>query len=196
MEVCNWDWGAIATLIGAGIASTTAWCISNEWRNQKGSEVIANECKLILLDLNKFLMDIELLFKMSTNEGEELLVQTTINQLTNDIIKIENHLQSVRDLLKNKEVNFGDFIMDVYVDIRRGLVDYISLYKNKDKLINEFPKGEVELDNGDIELILVNIYFSEVEKVHAKISSRIDYVKQEIIPFIMYDKVLKKSKNM
>lgn len=58
----------------------------------------------------------------------------------------------------------------------------------------KFLKGEVELDNGDIELIPVNIYFSEVEKVHAKISSRIDCVKQEIIPFIMYEKVLKNRK--
>ena len=196
MEVCSWDWGAIGSFLGAGAtlyAACIALSISNEWRNEKGSEVVANECKLILLELNKFVMDSELLFKISTNESEELLVQTTINQLTNDIMKIENHLQSVRDLLKNKEVNFGDFIMDVYIDIRRALIDYASLYKDKDKLLDESLKGEVELDNGEIELVPVNIYFSEVENIHHKISSRIDYVKKEIIPFIMYEKNLKKN---
>lgn len=49
MEVCSWDWGAIATFIGAGIASITAWLISKQWRDQKGSEVIANEAKSLFL---------------------------------------------------------------------------------------------------------------------------------------------------
>lgn len=191
MGVCSWDWGAIATLTGAGIASITAWLISNQWRNQKGSEVIANECKLILIDLNKFLLDSELLFKLSTDKDKNLLVEATINQLIKDIIKIENHLQSVRDLLKNKKINFGYFIMDVYVDIRRALADYEYLYKDKDNLLEEYSDAEVELDNGEIELVPVNIYLSEVEKVNFKITSRIDYIKKEIIPLIMYEKSLK-----
>lgn len=52
MDVCSWDWGAITTITGAGIASATAWYISKQWRDQKGSEVISNEAKLIINDLN------------------------------------------------------------------------------------------------------------------------------------------------
>ncbi len=44
MEFCSLDWGAIAGFAGVGatvIAARVAWNISEEWKNQKGSEVIA-----------------------------------------------------------------------------------------------------------------------------------------------------------
>lgn len=60
MEVCSLDWGAIgsfvgagATIIGAGIASRVAWCISKQWKKQKGSDVVANEAKTVIYNLKK-----------------------------------------------------------------------------------------------------------------------------------------------
>ena len=45
MDLCIVDWGAVATIAAALIASGTAVCIFEQWRDQKGSEVIANEIK-------------------------------------------------------------------------------------------------------------------------------------------------------
>ncbi|WP_180027687.1 hypothetical protein [Acinetobacter sp. YH16032] len=79
MEACNWHWGAIATLIGAGIASTTAWCISNEWRNQKVSEVIANETKEYIYNLSKLeLIQNEIETKSTTAKRRKELLEEYI----------------------------------------------------------------------------------------------------------------------
>ncbi|SEL33849.1 hypothetical protein [Acinetobacter sp. DSM 11652] len=44
MEACSWDWGAIATLIGALVALYISW----QWRKQKCNEVIATECREVI----------------------------------------------------------------------------------------------------------------------------------------------------
>lgn len=56
MDACIIDWsalgsmlGAIATFVGAGVALY----ISYQWKNQKESEVIANEAKEYIYNLNK-----------------------------------------------------------------------------------------------------------------------------------------------
>lgn len=50
MDISNWDWGATATLIAAGVA----WLISKEWKTQKSSEVIANEAQSLLMLINDY----------------------------------------------------------------------------------------------------------------------------------------------
>jgi len=57
MDICSWDWGAIAGFVGAGttiIAAIIAWNISEKWRDQKGDEIISNEAKNILILLNEY----------------------------------------------------------------------------------------------------------------------------------------------
>lgn len=49
MEVCSWDWGAISTFIGVFVALYISW----QWKNQKESEVIANEAKEYIYNLSK-----------------------------------------------------------------------------------------------------------------------------------------------
>lgn len=53
MNVCSWDWGAIATIVSAVFAGLVAWRISQTWNHQKGSEVIASECKNLWYELDK-----------------------------------------------------------------------------------------------------------------------------------------------
>lgn len=50
MDVCNLDWSAIAGFVGAGVALF----ISQQWKDQKGSEVIANEAKEVIKELLDF----------------------------------------------------------------------------------------------------------------------------------------------
>lgn len=57
MEVCSWDWGAIAGFTGAGatiIAAIVAWNISEKWRDQKGDEILSNEAKNLILILEEY----------------------------------------------------------------------------------------------------------------------------------------------
>ncbi|MCH7294111.1 hypothetical protein [Acinetobacter higginsii] len=57
MDLCVVDWKAITPIIAASIAaciaSFTAFKISNRWSNQKGSEVIANEAKEAIYQINE-----------------------------------------------------------------------------------------------------------------------------------------------
>ncbi|MBH8359955.1 hypothetical protein [Acinetobacter baumannii] len=53
--MCSLDWGIIkdilVALISAGIPSGVAWQIFKGWNNQKGTEVIANEAKAVLVGI-------------------------------------------------------------------------------------------------------------------------------------------------
>ena len=53
MDLCVFDWKAITPICAALIASCTALYISNKWNNQKGSEVIANEAKSMIIKISR-----------------------------------------------------------------------------------------------------------------------------------------------
>lgn len=108
MEVCSWDWGAIATFTGGGIALYISW----QWRSQKGSEVIANEA----VKAFKVLSEIEILsvsiLKHFKDDNYKHLVSTYTDYqdkyeiLNNSILLI---LYVVNDSsLKDKYFNFDN----------------------------------------------------------------------------------------
>lgn len=51
MDLCVFDWKAIAPIIASLIASGMALFIANRWKNQKGAEVVANEIKNDIKDI-------------------------------------------------------------------------------------------------------------------------------------------------
>ncbi|WP_336151179.1 hypothetical protein [Acinetobacter ursingii] len=55
--MCSVDWvilkDILVALIGAGIPSVVAVCVFLRWKNQKGSEVIANEAKSLIIKIAK-----------------------------------------------------------------------------------------------------------------------------------------------
>ena len=53
MDLCVFDWKGITPICAALIASCTALYISNKWNNQKGSEVIANEAKSMIIKISR-----------------------------------------------------------------------------------------------------------------------------------------------
>lgn len=75
MDLCTWDWGAIGSILGAGatfIAAGVALYIFTQWKNQKASEVVANEAKYTIneiFELNKVFLD---LVDLSFNDSTEL----------------------------------------------------------------------------------------------------------------------------
>jgi len=52
MVACDLDWGGIVKVLPSIIASITALFIYSRWSNQKGSEVIANEAKKLIMKVS------------------------------------------------------------------------------------------------------------------------------------------------
>lgn len=106
MEVCSWDWGAIATFVGAGVALY----ISCQWKNQKGSEVIANEAKEYIYNLSKLeLIQMEIETKSTTAKRRKELLEEYI-LYKNKASKHSNFLGKAcsKDLtLSNLSSNYG-----------------------------------------------------------------------------------------
>lgn len=65
MDLCVVDWGAVATIAAALIASFTAIYIYFQWKNQKGAEVIANEAKQNIQDILEIIKVISLIRQKS-----------------------------------------------------------------------------------------------------------------------------------
>lgn len=111
--MCSIDWvivkDILVALIGAGIPSIVAWQIFKSWREQKGSEVVANEAKRLLVDLAEL---ISLSKKMNSNTLLDDQIQKAlksfnfqtdiiINQLDFLIEEVSSEQQEILKNLKN-----------------------------------------------------------------------------------------------
>lgn len=119
MDVCSWDWGAIgsfvgagATLIGAVIASRVAWCISKQWKDQKGSEVIANETKELIKDITQSIS----------------LLGNIIYDDTNSTIKNENIISNFLNIKR----------LDLEIHRKIYFIENTIIFYNLDKIYKDF----------------------------------------------------------
>ena len=73
MDFCVVDWGIVKDIlvafISAGVPSVVAWLIFQNWRNQKGSEVIASEAKQSVKDLLEARRILEFIFEDLPDTG-------------------------------------------------------------------------------------------------------------------------------
>lgn len=145
MEVCSWDWGAIAGFTGAGATLTTgviALCIFRQWRDQKGSEVIANEAKLIINELSKSLKLSEDLFYsfMGENPNSYEINKSSLYNIIHNSIKYQldtlGHLIYIQNKGK-RDNNLYEVIAahNQSYYIFNGKLNYAN--ENKDKITND-----------------------------------------------------------
>lgn len=150
MDVCVIDWGAISTIIGAVIASATALYISRQWRNQKGSEVIANEAKSLFYDVCEHKKHIDYI----------LNYEVTKNGLIKAVVGIENLIITINDkisfLYENIDDNERKYSLYFYKKSINNINEYISRlvdekeYENINDLVEEIKQGlEINLDKPD-----------------------------------------------
>lgn len=92
MEVCSWDWGAIATFTGAGVTILVAIVAYWIWLKQKGKEVIANEAK-------------EYIYNLSKLESIQTEIETVDTPATRKKELVEEYI-----LYKNKASNNANFL--------------------------------------------------------------------------------------
>lgn len=88
MDLCTWDWGAIGSILGAVatlIAAGVALYIFTQWKNQKGSEIVAHEAKEAIKELLENMYTINILMG-DLNEGEKISINRYMHY--NDEINI------------------------------------------------------------------------------------------------------------
>lgn len=126
MDLCVVDWGAISTIAAAVIASLVALYISDQWRYQKGTEVIANEAKRLLAEL----AELRLLIKKinsGTLRGEDLeQAIKSFDYQKNTVSVIMDFLgKEITDKRKNSLIDMKADLDSLYQKLRN--------YAHKDK---------------------------------------------------------------
>jgi hypothetical protein len=122
MDVCSIDWQLVSKFTPL-LTPIVALFIFRQWNKQKGTEVIANEAKLLtydLLDIKKIVIEIE-------------------NSNVKDIHKLYNEYKSLCAQIENK-INFLDidlitnknrYKLNNYIESKDKLLNKIKYYKNK-----------------------------------------------------------------
>ncbi|MGQ1276548.1 hypothetical protein [Acinetobacter baumannii] len=133
MEFCSLDWGAIAGFAGVGatiIAARVAWNISEEWKNQKGSEVIAEEAKeVIKLLLDNIFNSTALINNVGLNSNIDQERFIFLRDQSNEIIRrtlfIDAcvYIEGLRDSIDNYNRNNKVILNNLHTMIYESFTD-------------------------------------------------------------------------
>lgn len=108
MGVYSLDWGAIAGFAGAVATIGTgaiALYISNQWRKQKGSEVVANEAESLILLLNEYEEEYMIVHSSIVNKE---IITLEINRLKDLALKVRRQTQFFYQLTNEEEQSILD----------------------------------------------------------------------------------------
>ncbi|AOA57589.1 hypothetical protein [Acinetobacter larvae] len=132
----NIDWGAIATLFAAFIASATALYISNQWNNQKGREVVADESKHAIKDLLEL---IKIAYFIRASEYNILEYESNFNRFKGLAETISLSILYLDDSvdMKNLAISYQHLF---------SVVDRIIALKNSDHWNDQHPEFLAEID--------------------------------------------------
>ncbi|MDO7470463.1 hypothetical protein Q5X60_16965 [Acinetobacter baumannii] len=129
MSVWSWDWGAIATFTGAGVALFISW----QWKHQKASEVIANEAKKFIVNLSKL--------QSLQSEIHKIIYES--NGYKNANKEIES-FKEIHKLLNDSAIMLGESLKDKAISHYSSTVMAQAIIFEKD--IDKYRNGEISLD--------------------------------------------------
>lgn len=115
MDISNWDWGATATLIAAGVA----WLISKEWKTQKSSEVIASEAQSLLMLINDY-------------DSQCLEIHSAIMNQRRAIVELEN-LKNIALKIRSKAQFFYELTFNKHDELLELKDEITRVYKTLEK---------------------------------------------------------------
>lgn len=166
MDVCSWDWSIIATYqnvmetylgVAATIASPiiVAVYIYNKWHDQKGKEVIANEAKKLLDNVNELKIKRNILSNMYLIEDIDK-IESTLSDFRDKNSKIIIEIDSFIDLIKKKKFKTTEILLirnvmyDLYIKITLVLdkiknIDQIKTSKEMGNIGNFLDKYQSEI---------------------------------------------------
>ena len=129
MDVCSWDWGAIAGFTGAGatiIAAIVAWNISEKWRDQKGDEILSNEAKNLILILEEYSDKLEKMHSLIMDPDSNFYHDNEITELKETAYKLGNRSILFSELIENEK--------ELVITIKKLAVKFYHEASNLDKL--------------------------------------------------------------
>jgi hypothetical protein len=149
MEVCSWNWGAIGSFVAAGAtvyAAHIALLISNQWRSQKGSEVLAISAKNAIIEIEN--LDDQLLYigqRLSKYQNHEDL-KLKITEI--DRKQLNNLLNFISTLIDQDTSKLITQYNKKYIHLSFRINFYISNInsnenENEERLNMVFEKYEI-----------------------------------------------------
>jgi|26BtaG_2_1085354.scaffolds.fasta_scaffold27723_2 hypothetical protein len=154
MQVCNWNWGAIAGFTGAAatlVAGIIALYISSKWREEKNSEILSNEAAKILVILEDYRENL-------VNLDHEMMQPSRSNN--------KNKLEELRQIarqLHNRATLFGELAN--HENIATEIKAVATASYGKANRLNE--KSFQEIRNNSKSPILVSEFDVAIEKPKA-----------------------------
>lgn len=133
MDTCSFDWELVSKFIPSIITATVATIIFWQWRNQKGSEVIAKEARELIICLSKIAS-----------------IESTMSNLIykKHIKDLSNELKEYKQLKEQTSDSFTFFSMCIEDDptTRHYLVEYLSSCINFIKEIDRYISDKDSFD--------------------------------------------------
>jgi subtilase family serine protease len=183
MDVCAWDWGAIATFTGTG----GAIFISYQWRNQKGSDVLSK----ISEETYKQILGFQNL-QTIINDRHSSYIQQNLD--SNDKLTLTDNNAILRDFINESDSTYKKIIKNT---------DLISVYKGSNKIkesIGKLKKYYEEIHNLRYSLYdksaqlnsitqdekLLNI--AKCSELTIAMNYQIDIIKKVLIKYVFHQK--------
>lgn len=162
MQVCNWNWAAIAGFTGAAttlIAGIIALYISSKWREEKNSELLSNEAAKILVILEDYRENL-------VNLDHEMMQPSRSDNKD----KLEELRQIARQL-RSRATLFGELANHKNIAIE--LKSIAATFYNKAKSLSE--QSFLEVRGNPKSPILVSEFDNAIEKPKAIIINYFKY---------------------
>lgn len=140
MDLCVVDWGAVATIVAALIASFTAIYIYFQWKNQKGAEVIANEAKQNIQDILEIIKVISLI-RQKSFDSERSKNFGDFNRLYESVVRSSLYIDDCVEIKDFKKS------IDEFFDCCLKFKRFESLYRHhaQDSKFIEHVDGEINV---------------------------------------------------
>lgn len=178
--ICAWDWAAIAGILGAGatlIAAWVAWIISEQWRNQKRSEILATLANKIYKDMENIS---NLYLRYNKSMVESLLNKEEQPRLFNLYIQLVEANLTLNDNLK---------LIYLY---KKSDIQTNEMYKKYEKFYkkyeNEYGYNSVISTINTSRNINQDKILKDAGNTYGEFNEIFDSVQNEIIKYIFHEK--------
>lgn len=165
MDLSTLDWGAIATILAAGVA----WLISREWRAQKRSEILSNIAKEAY--------------------AQRITAKDSINNLgilIFDIVRHQNSFYSQAETKIRVENLLRKYSSDV--DILVTNLDILAKNKSDEKIAIVIPK--ILQVRSNIRKLMLNIYGNYISSKQLTLKQENDFIKQMVAELKNFEDII------
>lgn len=165
MFICTWDWGAIATILTAGVA----WLISREWRVQKRSEILSNIAKEAYTQ------------RITTRDS-----MNSLNIMIFDIVRHQNSLYSQDET----KIQAEELLKKYSLDVDSLVTNLDILAKNKgDKKIAIIVPEILEI-RSNIRKLILDVYGNYISAKQTTLNQENDFIAQMFVELKKFENII------